>query len=105
MKMNFISWILLLFTIFLLLVCINTSNTKKEIKTVREQNVISAKYEDGVIVVELEDEGESFTSIEKYDISLVTIKAIAEEKSYIKKHFNGYGKLKEVILFYNGEIL
>lgn len=101
MKVKFISLILLLFSIFLLLVCINTNNKNKEVKKFIEQNVISAKYEEGFIVVELENARENYSTIERYDISLVTIKSTTEEKSYIKKNFNGYGKLISIELFYN----
>ena len=97
--------ILMSLSIFLLLVSINTNNKNKEVKKVIEQNVISAKYEEGFIVIELESDRENCSTIERYDISLVTIKYIDEEKSYVNKYFNGYGKLKEVILFYNGESL
>ena len=97
--------ILMSLSIFLLLVSINTNNKNKEVKKVIEQNVISAKYEEGFIVIELESDRENCSTIERYDISLVTIKYNDEEKSYVNKYFNGYGKLKEVILFYNGEIL
>lgn len=103
--MKFINGIQFLFWIFLFLVCIKTVKEKKKIKIVREQNVISAKYEDGFIVIELESDKENCSTIERYDISLGTIKYIDEEKSYVNKYFNGYGELEEVILFCNGESL
>lgn len=87
------------------LILINGVETTEEIKTVIEQNVIAAKYEDGFIVVELESDSEKCSTIERYDISLVTIKYIDEEKSCVNKYLNENDKLKKVILFYNDESL
>lgn len=84
---------------------INHHKQMKEVGTVTEEKVISAKYEDGFIVLEVESERKNYSSIERYDISLVKRKYIEAENSYVKKYFNCYGKLIEIELFYNSEIL
>lgn len=84
---------------------INHHKQIKEIETVTEEKVISAKYEDGFIVLEVESERMNYNSIERYDISLVKRKYIEEKNSYAKKNFNRNGKLVKIILFYNSEIL
>lgn len=84
---------------------INYHKQMKEIGRVTEEKIISAKYEDGFIVIEVESEGKNYSSIAKYDISLVKRKYIEEENSYVKKYFNRNGKLVEIELFYNSEIL
>lgn len=95
----------LFLVIGLLGIQINHHKQMKEIGTVTEEKVISAKYEDGFIVLEVESERKNYSSIERYDISLVKRKYIEAENSYVKKYFNGYGKLIEIELFYNSEIL
>ena len=89
----------------LLVIQINHHKQMKERGAVTEEKVISAKYEDGFIVLEVESEREKYSIIERYDISLVKRKYIEAENSYVKKYFNGYGKLIEIELFYNSEIL
>lgn len=96
---------ILFLLIGLLGIQINYHKQMKEVKTVTQQNIISAKYEDGFIVLEVESERKNYSSIERYDISLVKRKYIEAENSYVKKYFNGYGKLIEIELFYNSEIL
>lgn len=96
---------ILFLVIGLLVIQINHHKQMKVRGTVTEEKVISAKYEDGFIVIEVESEGKNYSSIEKYDISLVKRKYIEAENSYVKKYFNGYGKLIEIELFYNSEIL
>ena len=83
---------------------INHHKQMKEIGTVTEEKVISAKYEDGFIVLEVESERKNYSSIERYDISLVKRKYSEEENSYVKKYFNRNGKLIEIELFYNESI-
>lgn len=84
---------------------INYHKQMKEIGRVTEEKIIAAKYEDGFIVFEVESEKKNYSSIERYDISLVKRRYIETENSYVKKYFNGYGKLIDIILFYNSEIL
>lgn len=84
---------------------INYHKQMKEIGRVTEEKIIAAKYEGGFIVFEVESEKKNYSSIERYDISLVKRKYIEAENSYVKKYFNGYGKLIDIILFYNSEIL
>ena len=80
-------------------------DSKKNIENIVQQNVISAKYDNGFIVFELEDSETNYSNIEKYDIAIVKKKYIKEEKSYVKKYFNGYGRLLKIELFYNDSIL
>lgn len=47
----------------------------------------------------------NYSSIERYDISLVKRKYSDEENSYVKKYLKRNGKLIEIELFYNSEIL
>ena len=98
-------YISLLISLILLGMCIIWANKKNDVKTVIERNVISARYDDGFIVVEEEDEETNISRIKRYEIDRVNIIDIKEKKPYIKKYFNRNGKLLVIELFYSEGIL
>ena len=63
-------------------VFMNISNNKKEIKTVIEESVVSSKYDGGFIFLEIRNSKDNKSSIERYNIELVDITPIKEEKIY-----------------------
>ena len=91
--------------IFLIGICILLIGTivilnKKanEIKDVVQLNVINAKYNDGFIIIELEDS-------EEYSIDKIKIINIQNEKPYLKKYFTDNGRLINIELFYNDSLI
>ena len=90
--------------ILLSVVLIMFHNSTKEIDNVIQLNVIDAKYDDGFIIIELED-SEDHKTIEQYSIKKIAIINTKDKNSYIKKYFNIYGKLLKVELFYNNKLI
>lgn len=90
--------------ILLSAVLIMLHNSTKKIDNVIQLNVIDAKYDDGFIIVELED-SEGHKTIEEYSINKIAIVNTKEKNSYIKKYFNRYGDLLEIELFYNNTLI
>ncbi len=91
--------------IFLIGICILLIGTivilnKKanEIKDVVQLNVINAKYDNGFVIIELEDS-------EEYSIDKIKIINIQNEKPYLKKYFTANGRLINIELFYNDSLI
>ena len=83
---------------------ISLQNSTKKIDNSIQLNVINAKYNDGFIIIELED-SEEYKTVEEYSINKIKIINIKEKSPYLKKYFNRYGHLLKVELFYNDSLI
>lgn len=101
MKKCFSNGIAIVVIVLLFGKIINDIKINNGVKNIIEQSVISVQYEDGFVILELENNEQHYSNIEKYSIDIVDIKYINERNNYIKKYFNGYGKLVKVELFSN----
>lgn len=97
--------------IFLIGICILLIGTivilnKKanEVKDVVQLNVINAKYDNGFVIIELED-SEEYKTVEEYSIDKIKIINIQNEKPYLKKYFTANGRLINIELFYNDSLI
>lgn len=80
-------------------------HTGKEVENIVQINVIDAKYDNGFIVIELQNSEDNYNLIERYDISEVKIINIENEKPYLKKYFNKHNKVVYIELFYNDSLI
>lgn len=90
--------------ILLIGIMISLQNSTKKIDNSIQLNVINAKYNDGFIIIELED-SEEYKTVEEYSINKIKIINIKEKSPYLKKYFNRYGHLLKVELFYNDSLI
>lgn len=58
---------------------INDLKINNGVKNIIEQSVMSVQYEDGFVILELENNEQNYSNIEKYDIDIVDIKYINEK--------------------------
>lgn len=84
--------------ILLIGIMITLQNSTKKIDNSIQLNVINAKYNDGFIIIELEDS-------EEYSIDKIKIINIQNEKPYLKKYFTDNGRLINIELFYNDSLI
>ena len=90
--------------ILLIGIMISLQNSTKKIDNSIQLNVINAKYNDGFIIIELED-SEEYKTVEEYSINKIKIINIKEKSPNLKKYFNRYGHLLKVELFYNDSLI